>query len=180
MRMAQHFPGQFNPQILSQPNIVSPLVRPPHINSFAGGVQRSAMGPPMSPNVGGGLMPHPHPRPQHGQHPPRGPPVPSLAPRGPPHLAMKAEQDLKAKQRAEVLQATHKFFSEQQQIKEAQLIKAARLEQSGKPPLDAAALAPNHHQAALGPDPDKPPGSASKPVRTGPIKPQAVKPEEGK
>lgn len=85
---------------------------------------------------------------------------------------------LQAKQRVEVLQATHKFFSEQQQIKADQLSKAARLEQGGKPPLDA--LAPNHHQAPLGPDPDKPPGSTSKPVRTGPIKPQAVKPEEGK
>lgn len=50
------------------------------------------MGPPMSPNVGGGLMPHP--RPQHGQHPPRGPPGPSLAPRGT-QAALKAEQDLK-------------------------------------------------------------------------------------
>lgn len=82
-------------QILSQPNIVSPLIRPPHANSYAGGVQRSAMGPPMSPNVGGGLMPHPRPQhPQHSQHPPRGPPGPSLAPRGT-HAALKAEQDLK-------------------------------------------------------------------------------------
>lgn len=124
MRMTQHFPGQFNPQvrhwhrsargrgggiphlndnkpvcvsgqILSQPNIVSPLVRPPHANSFAGGIQRSAMGPPMSPNVGGGLMPHPRPQhPQHSQHPPRGPPGPPLAPRGT-QAALKAEQDLK-------------------------------------------------------------------------------------
>ncbi|MEQ2180333.1 Protein prrc2c [Goodea atripinnis] len=52
LRMAQHFPGQFNPQILSQPSIVSPLVRP-HANSFGGGVQRSPMGPPISPNVSG-------------------------------------------------------------------------------------------------------------------------------
>lgn len=120
MRLAQHFPGQFNPQvrslkqtldfslssnslvftltvksspqILSQPNIVSPLVRPPHANSFAGGVQRSAMGPPISPNIGGGLMPHP--RPQHVQHPPRGPPGPPLVPRGT-QATLKAEQDLK-------------------------------------------------------------------------------------
>lgn len=85
-------------QILSQPNIVSPLVRPPHANSFAGGVQRSPMGPPMSPNVGGGLMPHPRPQhPQHSQHPPRGPPGPSLAPRGT-QAALKAEQDLKVRQ----------------------------------------------------------------------------------
>lgn len=75
--------------------MVSPLVRPPHANSFAGGVQRSPMGPQMSPNVGGGLMPHP--RVQHGphsQHPPRGPAGPSLGPRGT-QAALKAEQDLK-------------------------------------------------------------------------------------
>lgn len=50
------------------------------------------MGPPMSPNVGGGLMPHP--RPQHSQHVPRGPSGPSIAPRGT-QAALKAEQDLK-------------------------------------------------------------------------------------
>lgn len=75
--------------MLSQANMVSPLVRPPHANSFPGGVQRSPMGPPMSPNLSGGLMPHPRP-----QHPPRGPPGPPLAPRGT-HAALKAEQDLK-------------------------------------------------------------------------------------
>lgn len=120
LRMAQHFAGQFNPQVcvhfdyvpnappswpltsvyfslqmLSQPNIVSPLVRPPHTNSFAGGVQRSPMGPQMSPNVGGGLMPHPRPQHgQHSQHPSRGPAGPSLGPRGT-QAALKAEQDLK-------------------------------------------------------------------------------------
>ncbi|MEQ2208237.1 hypothetical protein XENOCAPTIV_006855, partial [Xenoophorus captivus] len=51
LRMAQHFPGQFNPQ----PSIVSPLVRP-HANSFGGGVQRSPMGPPISPNVSEGHL----------------------------------------------------------------------------------------------------------------------------
>lgn len=81
--------------MLSQPNIVSPLVRPNHANSFAGGVQRSPMGPPMSPNVGGGLMPHPRPQhPQHSQHPPRGPSGPPIVPRGT-QAALKAEQDLK-------------------------------------------------------------------------------------
>ena len=81
--------------MLSQPNIVSPLVRPPHANSFAGGVQRSPMGPPMSVNVGGGLMPHPRPQyPQHSQHLSRGPPGPSIIPRGA-HASLKAEQDLK-------------------------------------------------------------------------------------
>lgn len=75
--------------MLAQPNMVSPLVRPPHANSFPGGVQRTPMGPPMSPNLGGGLMPHPRP-----QHPPRGPCGPPLAPRGT-QAALKAEQDLK-------------------------------------------------------------------------------------
>lgn len=69
--------------------MVSPLVRPPHANSFPGGVQRSPMGPPMSPNLSGGLMPHPRP-----QHPPRGPSGPPLVPRGT-QAALKAEQDLK-------------------------------------------------------------------------------------
>lgn len=188
MRMAQHFPGQFNPQILSQPNLVSPLVRPPHVNSFAGGVQRSPMGPPMSSNVGGGLMPHPRPQhpqhpqhlqhpqhPHHPQHPPRGPPPPP-APRGP--HAMNAEQDLKAKQRAEVLQATHKFFSEQQQVKPPQVSKVSRIDQGGKPLLETAS--PNHQAVVDRPESDKPPISTAKPIRTGPIKPQAIKPEDGK
>nr|XP_057929504.1 protein PRRC2C [Doryrhamphus excisus] len=173
MRMTQHFPGQFNPQMLSQPNMVSPLVRAPHANSFSGGVQRSAMGPPMTANVGGGLMPHPRPQqhPQHSQHPPRGPGGPPLAPRGM-QAALKAEQDLKAKQRAEVLQSTHKFFSEQQQLKAPQASKVV------KPPLDVPA--PNHQMGSERPDADKPPVSSAKPIRTGPIKPQAIKPEEGK
>ncbi|XP_061681906.1 protein PRRC2C isoform X1 [Syngnathoides biaculeatus] len=183
MRMTQHFPGQFNPQLLSQANMVSPLVRAPHANSFGGGagMQRSPMGPPMTPNMGGGLMPHPRPQhPQHGQHlqhpPPRGPGGPPMPPRGT-QAALKAEQDLKAKQRAEVLQSTHKFFSEQQQLSKAlkpppQLLDAAPAQMPQLPP-------PN-------PDADKPPQisssslSSAKPVRTGPIKPQAIKPEEGK
>lgn len=182
MRMTQHFPGQFNPQIMSQPNIVSPLVRPPHANSFSGGVQRSPMGPMGSPNVGGGLMPHPRAQhPQHNQHPPRGPPGPPLAPRGT-QAALKAEQDLKAKQRAEVLQSTHKFFSEQQQqqqqLKAPQVNKPVRLDQVVKPPVDPSA--PNHQAVNERPEPDKPPISTTKPIRTGPIKPQAIKPEESK
>ncbi|KAM6921826.1 LOW QUALITY PROTEIN: protein PRRC2C [Xenentodon cancila] len=180
IRMTQHFPGQFNPQILSQPNIVSPLVRPPHANSFASGVQRSPMGPPMSPNVGSGLMPHPRPQhPQHSQHPPRGPSGPSLTPRGT-QAALKAEQDLKAKQRAEVLQSTHKFFSEQQQqqMKAPQVNKSSRLDQGGKPSLDTSAS--NYQGGGERSDTDKPHVSAAKPIRTGPIKPQAIKPEEGK
>ncbi|XP_077963897.1 protein PRRC2C isoform X6 [Gasterosteus aculeatus] len=172
LRMSQHFPGQFPPQILSQPNMVSPLVRPPHVNSFQRSSLGPPMGPPMSPNVGGGLMPHPRPQhPQLSQHPPRGPPGPPLAPRGT-QSGLRVEQDLKAKQRAEVLQATHRFFSEQQQLKAPQVSKG------GKPPLDASA--PNHPGMSERADADKPPMSTTKPVRTGPIKPQAVKPEEGK
>ncbi|KAM9831336.1 LOW QUALITY PROTEIN: protein PRRC2C [Neosynchiropus ocellatus] len=178
MRMTQHFPGQFNPQILSQPNLVSPLVRPPHANSFTGGMQRSAMGPPMSANVGGGLMPHPRPQhPQHNQHPPRGSSGPPLAPRGT-QAALKAEQDLKAKQRAEVLQSTHKFFEQQQQQLKAQVSKAPRLDQVVKPAIDP--VAPNHQTGSDRPDSDKTPISAPKPIRTGPIKPQAIKTEESK
>ncbi|XP_028258879.1 protein PRRC2C isoform X2 [Parambassis ranga] len=181
MRMTQHFPGQFNPQILSQPSIVSPLVRPPHANSF-GGVQRSPMGPQMSPNISGGLMPHPRPQHlQHSQHPPRGSSVPNLGPRGT-QAALKAEQDLKAKQRAEVLQSTHKFFSEQQQqqqqLKAPQVSKSSRLDQGGKPTLDTST--PNHQTGSDRTDSDKPPISSAKPIRTGPIKPQAIKQEEGK
>lgn len=86
---------------------------------------------------------------------------------------------LQAKQRAEVLQSTHKFFSEQQQqLKAPQANKAPRLDQGGKPPLDTSA--PNHPTVGDRPESDKPPVSAGKPIRTGPIKPQAIKPEEGK
>uniref|UniRef100_A0A8C1R3B0 Proline-rich coiled-coil 2C n=1 Tax=Cyprinus carpio TaxID=7962 RepID=A0A8C1R3B0_CYPCA len=172
MRIAQHFPGQFNPQMLSQANLVSPLVRPPHANSFPGGMQRSPMGPPMSPNLSGGLMPYPRP-----QHPPRGPSGPSLAPRGT-QAALKAEQDLKAKQRAEVLQSTHKFFSEQQQLK-APVSKPTRIEGAGKPTDNIT----SNHQGAPSDraESDKPaPLATTKPIRTGPIKPQAIKPEESK
>lgn len=89
---------------------------------------------------------------------------------------------LQAKQRAEVLQSTHKFFSEQQQqqqqLKAPQVSKVSRLDQGGKPPLDTSA--PNLQAGVERPDSDKPPISTAKPIRTGPIKPQAIKPEEGK
>lgn len=87
---------------------------------------------------------------------------------------------LKAKQRAEVLQSTHKFFSEQQQqqMKPPQVGKPPRLDQGGKPALDTSGS--NHQTGAERPDADKPPLSTTKPIRTGPIKPQAIKPEEGK
>uniref|UniRef100_A0A671MEQ2 Protein PRRC2C-like n=1 Tax=Sinocyclocheilus anshuiensis TaxID=1608454 RepID=A0A671MEQ2_9TELE len=169
MRIAQHFPGPFNPQMLSQTNMVSPLVRQPHANSFPGGVQRSPMGPPMSPNLSGGLMPHPRP-----QHPPRGPSGPSFAPRGT-QAALKAEQDLKAKQRAEVLQSTHKFFSEQQQLK-APVSKQTRIEGAGKP----TDIITSNHQGAPSDRAESDKSATTKPIRTGPIKPQAIKPEESK
>lgn len=57
--------------------------------------------------------------------------------------------------------------------------KAARIDGAGKP-IDG--VAPNH-QGALQErtEPDKPtPLAATKPIRTGPIKPQAIKPEESK
>uniref|UniRef100_A0A672Q0D5 Proline rich coiled-coil 2C n=1 Tax=Sinocyclocheilus grahami TaxID=75366 RepID=A0A672Q0D5_SINGR len=169
MRIAQHFPGPFNPQMLSQTNMVSPLVRQPHANSFPGVVQRSPMGPPMSPNLSGGLMPHPRP-----QHPPRGPYGPSFAPRGT-QAALKAEQDLKAKQRAEVLQSTHKFFSEQQQLK-APVSKPTRIEGAGKP----TDIITSNHQGAPSDRAESDKSATTKPIRTGPIKPQAIKPEESK
>lgn len=85
-----------------------------------------------------------------------------------------------AKQRAEVLQSTHKFFSDQQQqqLKAPQVSKAPRLEQAVKPPLDTSA--PNHQTGSDRTDSDKPSVSTAKPIRTGPIKPQAIKPEDGK
>lgn len=84
-----------------------------------------------------------------------------------------------AKQRAEVLQSTHKFFSEQQQQLKASVNKPPRME-AGIKPVDS--VAPNHQG---GPpersEADKPPlMSTAKPIRTGPIKPQSMKPEEGK
>lgn len=89
---------------------------------------------------------------------------------------------LQAKQRAEVLQSTHKFFSEQQQqqqqLKATQVNKVPRLDQGGKPSHDPSA--PSHQMGGDRTDSEKPPISAAKPIRTGPIKPQAIKPEEGK
>ena len=81
-----------------------------------------------------------------------------------------------------MLQSTHKFFSEQQQqqMKVPAVSKAPRLDQGGKPSLDS--MAPNHQAGAVldRAEPDKPSLSTGKPIRTGPIKPQAIKPEEGK
>lgn len=83
-----------------------------------------------------------------------------------------------AKQRAEVLQSTHKFFSEQQQLK-APVSKPTRLEGAGKP---TDSITSNHQGAPSDrAESDKPaPLATTKPIRTGPIKPQAIKPEESK
>lgn len=80
-----------------------------------------------------------------------------------------------------MLQSTHKFFSEQQQQLKAAVSKSAvRMESGGGKPVDS--MAPNHQGGP--PDrseADKPtPLSTAKPIRTGPIKPQSIKPEEGK
>uniref|UniRef100_A0A673MYE5 Protein PRRC2C-like n=1 Tax=Sinocyclocheilus rhinocerous TaxID=307959 RepID=A0A673MYE5_9TELE len=83
-----------------------------------------------------------------------------------------------AKQRAEVLQSTHKFFSEQQQLK-APVSKPTRIEGAGKP---TDSITSNHQGAPSDrAESDKPaPLATTKPIRTGPIKPQAIKPEESK
>lgn len=80
-----------------------------------------------------------------------------------------------------MLQSTHKFFSEQQQqqqLKASQVSKVSRLDQGGKPLHDSSAQ--NHQTGGDRTDSDKASISAAKPIRTGPIKPQAIKPEEGK
>uniref|UniRef100_A0A9J8D0J8 Proline rich coiled-coil 2C n=1 Tax=Cyprinus carpio carpio TaxID=630221 RepID=A0A9J8D0J8_CYPCA len=82
-----------------------------------------------------------------------------------------------ARQRAEVLQSTHKFFSEQQQLK-APVSKPTRIE-AGKPTDNIT----SNHQGAPSDrtESDKSaPLATTKPIRTGPIKPQAIKPEESK
>lgn len=57
--------------------------------------------------------------------------------------------------------------------------KSARMDGAGKS-IDS--VAPNHQGAPQDrTEPDKPaPLAATKPIRTGPIKPQAIKPEESK
>ncbi|KAM4720631.1 protein PRRC2C [Rhinophrynus dorsalis] len=186
VRMGQPpFPTQFPPQILSQPNLVPPLVRAPHPNTFQPQVQRPPMALPnqMPPQMPTGLMNHPR-----LHHVSRAPPVPPSGVRvTPAHAAMKAEQDLKAKQRAEVLQSTHRFFEQQQHQQSKPVPKVPKptpgpskpsdtlpdssvvpQEKAEENPAPAAALAP----AAV--------PTSTKPIRTGPIKPQAIKTEETK
>ncbi|XP_039591808.1 protein PRRC2C isoform X4 [Polypterus senegalus] len=172
--LPQHFSGQFPPQMLSQPNLMPPLARPPHTSSFPSGVQRTPMGPPMSPSLGASLMNHA--RSQHVARSTSG----ALAPTRGGQAALKAEQDLKARQRAEVLQSTQKFFLEQQQQQQHKPAgsKICRSDSAGKQPTENSMATPPLAQEHL--EVDKGPPAPPKPVRTGPIKPQALKPDETK
>ncbi|XP_017519617.2 protein PRRC2C isoform X3 [Manis javanica] len=177
VRMAQPFPTQFAPQILSQPNLVPPLVRAPHTNTFPAPVQRPpvALASQMPPPLTTGLMSH-----ARLPHVARGPCGPLSGVRGnQAQAALKAEQDMKAKQRAEVLQSTQRFFSEQQQSKQIGG-KAQKVDSDSSKPAEALADPPGVCQEKGEEKPPPAPGVATKPVRTGPIKPQAIKAEETK
>ncbi|XP_032082179.1 protein PRRC2C isoform X5 [Thamnophis elegans] len=176
VRMAQPFPPQFAPQILSQPNLVPPLVRAPHTNTFPAPVQRPpvALASQMPPQMTTGLLSHPR-----LPHVPRGPCGSFSGVRGnQAQAAMKAEQDIKAKQRAEVIQSTQRFFSEQQQTKPP----GGKIQKVG----DNGSKAPEAvTDSTSGICQDKVEEkqnatAAPKPIRTGPIKPQAIKTEETK
>uniref|UniRef100_A0A286XSL1 Proline rich coiled-coil 2C n=1 Tax=Cavia porcellus TaxID=10141 RepID=A0A286XSL1_CAVPO len=84
-----------------------------------------------------------------------------------------------AKQRAEVLQSTQRFFSEQQQSKQIGG-KAQKVDSDSSKPPETLTDPPGVCQEKVEEKP--PPAStiATKPVRTGPIKPQAIKTEETK
>ncbi|XP_056379222.1 protein PRRC2C isoform X2 [Hyla sarda] len=183
VRMGQPpFPTpQFPPQILSQPNLVPPMVRGPHPNSFQPPVQRPPMQltSQMPPQMPTGLMNHPR-----LHHVSRAPPVAPSGVRV--NAAMKAEQDLKAKQRAEVLQSTHRFFEQQQHQQSKPVIPKPPKTIAGPPkPSDAIAepsmvsqeKVEENSSASL---PQAPVLTAPKPIRTGPIKPQAIKTEDTK
>lgn len=85
----------------------------------------------------------------------------------------------KAKQRAEVLQSTQRFFSEQQQSKQIGG-KAPKVDSDPSKPPEALTDAPGACQEKAEEKPPPAPTMATKPVRTGPIKPQAIKTEETK
>ncbi|XP_063095945.1 protein PRRC2C isoform X6 [Cavia porcellus] len=177
VRMTQPFPTQFAPQILSQPNLVPPLVRAPHTNTFPAPVQRPpmALASQMPPPLTTGLMSH-----ARLPHVARGPCGSLSGVRGnQAQAALKAEQDMKAKQRAEVLQSTQRFFSEQQQSKQIGG-KAQKVDSDSSKPPETLTDPPGVCQEKVEEKP--PPAStiATKPVRTGPIKPQAIKTEETK
>lgn len=84
-----------------------------------------------------------------------------------------------AKQRAEVLQSTQRFFSEQQQSKQI-VGKAQKVDSDSSKPPDTLTDTPGVCQEKVEEKPPPVPTIATKPVRTGPIKPQAIKTEETK
>nr|XP_008116025.1 PREDICTED: protein PRRC2C isoform X5 [Anolis carolinensis] len=84
-----------------------------------------------------------------------------------------------AKQRAEVLQSTQRFFSEQQQSKPTGGKIQKVLDDGNKGP-EGASDSSTVCQDKVDEKPNPAPTAASKPVRTGPIKPQAIKTEETK
>ncbi|XP_069867236.1 protein PRRC2C-like isoform X4 [Dipodomys merriami] len=177
VRMTQPFPTQFAPQILSQPNLVPPLVRAPHTNTFPAPVQRPpvALASQMPPPLTTGLMSH-----ARVPHVARGPCGSLSGVRGNQAQAvLKAEQDLKAKQRAEVLQSTQRFFSEQQQSKQIGG-KAQKVDSDSSKTPETRTDPPGVCQEKVEEKPPPAPAIATKPVRTGPIKPQAIKTEETK
>ncbi|XP_040119455.1 protein PRRC2C isoform X12 [Oryx dammah] len=83
-----------------------------------------------------------------------------------------------AKQRAEVLQSTQRFFSEQQQNK--QIGKAQKVDSDSSKPPETLTDPPGVCQEKVEEKPPPAPTIATKPIRTGPIKPQAIKTEETK
>lgn len=87
-----------------------------------------------------------------------------------------------AKQRAEVLQSTQRFFSEQQQQQQNKPMggKAPKVEENGSKPSEAIADSAGVCQDKGEEKATPAPAATPKPVRTGPIKPQAIKTEETK
>lgn len=82
---------------------------------------------------------------------------------------------LKAKQRAEVLQSTQRFFSEQQQNKQIGG-KTQRVDSDTSNP-ETLSDPPGTCPEKVEEKPPPAPTITTKPVRTGPIKPQAIKTE---
>ncbi|MEE6496125.1 hypothetical protein FKM82_002235 [Ascaphus truei] len=170
--------------MLSQPNLVPPLVRGPHPNAYQPPVQRPTMGMPnqMPPQMPTGLMNHPR-----LHHVSRPPPMPPSGVRvTPAHAAMRAEQDLK---RAEVLQSTHRFFEQQQLYQQSKAAGPKALKTTPGPPTPSDTLPDSsmvpQEKVEENPTPTPPLAPVSvptstKPIRTGPIKPQAIKTEETK
>ncbi|KAM4641420.1 protein PRRC2C [Discoglossus pictus] len=187
VRMGQpQYPPQFPQQMLSQPNLVPSMVRAPHPNSFQPPVQRQsmAMTSQMPPQMPTSLMNHPR-----LHHMSRPPPVPPSTVRvTPAHAAIKAEQELKAKQRAEVLQSTHRFFEQQQQHQQSKSLgpkptKTTSVPSKSSDNLSDTSMVPQDKPENPIPTTSLTPvtiPTSTKPIRTGPIKPQAIKTEETK